>query len=190
LLLYPLVYALAKPLYGSGIGKAFLAVLSKLHLLVPIVSAQEKQGRMGNVLHRMPEPCAALAHEQFARLRTLNAHRRSLTRFYYDAFKERGWKLLDGITPDLPLQKFPLFTQDADGIRRTLKHENIHLSDGWTGCVVCPDTVDPACAQYAAGSDPHAESVSQAILSLPTHPTTTHAQAAKLVERLSPLLHS
>jgi dTDP-4-amino-4,6-dideoxygalactose transaminase len=97
--------------------------------------------------------------------------------------------MLLGITPDLPLQKFPLFVEHAERIRRQLKMYNIHLHDGWTGCVICPAAADCEAVGYKDGDDPDAEMAGEQILSLPTHSTMTLDQAKKLVTLLDPLLN-
>lgn len=188
LLLYPLWYALAKPVYGSGLGKILLAGAAKLGLLVPIVTGQEKQGTMSSTLHRMPNACAVLALAQHGKIRKINDHRRMLTQLYFEEGTRRGWPLLLGVRPGLPLQKFPLFTPGAEKIRNTLKQKNIHLHDGWTGCVICPGNADCAAVGYADGDDPRADMAGKQILSLPTHPDTTASQARRLIDLLDPLL--
>jgi len=199
LLLYPLVYTIARPLYGLGIGKVLLVLARRIGALVPILSRSEKKGRMSSTLHKLPNACAALALTSLNDLQRINDHRRSLTAFYLAEGKKRGWfiprsaereggPLLAGVTPDLPLQKFPLFVKNADGIRAALKKRNIHLNDGWTGCVICPEGVDMDEAHYIPGSDPEAEAACEKILSLPTHPTMSRKQAEELVEKLAPLL--
>lgn len=188
LLLYPVIYALARPFYALWIGKAFLALCAKLHLLVPILTRAEKQGTMPEDVHALPDACAALALEQYERLSALNAHRRALTRLYFDEGTKRGWPLLLGVTPDLPLQKFPFFVPGAEKIRRALKRHNIHLHDGWTGCVICPMHADQNATGYRDGQDPDAEMAGKQIISLPTHPTMSLKQARKLIELLDPLL--
>jgi len=187
---YPLLYSLAKPVYDRGLGKAILVLASKLKLLIPILTRLEKKGEMGQTLHRMPGACAALALQQLNTLEAINDHRRMLTDFYLTHGFEAGWPTVDALSGSFPLQKFPLFTVGAEKIRRALKKHNIHLYDGWTGCVVCPDTVSNADAGYEDGQDPQAESACQQILSLPTHPTMTLAQAKTLVSHLDPLLRS
>lgn len=184
LLLYPLLYAIARPLYGFGLGKLLLWLAAKLHLLIPIVTEKEKKGSMEQTLHNIPNACAALALTQLRKLPQINDHRRSLTQFYLQAFKDRGWPVLEGITEDLPLQKFPMFI-DSPLPRSLLKRKNIHLSDGWTGCIICPSTVDPNDAHYSSGQDPRAEEVGKSIFSLPTHPTMTLQQAKKLMTILA-----
>lgn len=183
LLLYPLLYWIARPPYGLGIGKILLWLAAKCGLLVPIVTKGEKTGHMTTTLHTIPNACAALALTQFKQLQVINDHRRTLTKFYLQACKEHGWQVLEGITEDLPLQKFPTFIPSppleggqktyADHLRSLLKRKNIHLSDGWTGCAICPSS---------------AEGMAASILSLPTHPTTTMKQAQKLLSLLNTLL--
>lgn len=188
LLQYPVLYAVAKPFYGTGFGKAFLAFCAKLRMLAPIVTKQEKHGRMDATLHKMPNACAILALDQFKKLQSINDHRRKLTAFYFEEGTKRGWKLLLGVKPELPLQKFPLFTEGAEKIRLKLKKKNIHLHDGWTGCVICPPGTEMETTGYKDGRDPDAEFAGQSILCLPTHPGTSLAQAEKLVKLLDPLL--
>ncbi len=185
---YPQIYALARFLYRFGLGKLFLKVVSTLRLLVPILSTAEKRGNPSSTLYALPDVCAALALDQLRRLKDLNDHRRTLTAYYHTEAQKRGWTGLLNIDPSWPLQKYPLFTKNAEGIRQKLKKHNIHLHDGWTGCVLLPSSVDPADFGYRDGDDPKAEMVGQQILSLPTHPTMTLEQAKTLIEVLDPLL--
>ncbi|OGJ58525.1 hypothetical protein A3D11_02835 [Candidatus Peribacteria bacterium RIFCSPHIGHO2_02_FULL_49_16] len=171
LLLYPLIYSFARPLYGIGIGKMFLWLCGKLGLLVPIMTNNEKKGHMVMTFHEIPNAIAGIAVAQFQKLQLINDHRRILTQLYLQACKDNNWKTLDGITEDLPLQKFPLFIQNADSIRNQFKKYNIHLHDGWTGCTIITESV-------------HAKTIEKHILNLPTHPTMTNKQAQKLIRSL------
>ncbi|OGJ57545.1 hypothetical protein A2635_05330 [Candidatus Peribacteria bacterium RIFCSPHIGHO2_01_FULL_51_9] len=185
LLCYPLVYFVARPLYKLGIGKFLLKCAQLLGLLVPIVSRTEKAGAMESVLHALPNACAKLALFDWTRLHEKNEHRRRLTSLYLEEAKKNGWKYPSGITQDMTLQKFPLFARGADEIRKKLKRQNIHLDDGWTGCVICPSSSNLASLNYVPGSDPKAEAASEKILSLPTHPTMTRKQAIHLIGTLA-----
>lgn len=188
LLQYPSLYAVSKPFYGLWIGKAFLAACGKIGMLPPIVTKSEKHGQMSTQLQRMPNACAILALAQWKKLTVINDHRRMLTALYFEEGTKRGWPLLLGVRPELPLQKFPLFTKNAEGIRKKLKAQNIHLHDGWTGCVICPANAMCQAVGYNDGDDPKADMVGKQILTLPTHPDTTKAQAMRLIELLDPLL--
>lgn len=188
LLLYPLLYWIARPLYGIGIGKVLLWIARKLHLLIPIVTNEEKRGTMHAALHRIPNACASLALMELRKLQMINDHRRLLTNFYIEALHRESLPIPAGIRENLPLQKFPIFVQNADGIRSSLRRNNIHLNDGWTGCVVCPADIDLLRTGYIPGSDPQAEAACAMILSLPTHPTMTIDLARKLMKELSSIL--
>ena len=191
LLLYPLIYAVARPVYGLGgglgfgLGKLFLKTCSVLRILPPIVTREEKSGHQSPALHKLPNACAALALSQLTRLQEINDHRRMLTRFYLEQCAGHGWPVLHGIRSDLPLQKFPMFIAGAEKIRQSLKKKNIHLHDGWTGCVICPASVDPSGLGYNDGDDPRAEEVCEQILCLPAHPIMTLVEAKTLVEALN-----
>jgi len=180
LLTYPLIYYFARPLYGIYIGKALLYALKKIGWMVPVLSKEEKEGLQSPIPTLMPNACACLALNQFNKLKSINDHRRKLTEHYISAFSNRA-EFIRGIKPNLPLQKFPIFTKDADKIRSKLKKKNIHLHDGWTGCVVCPAGIDLDSANYIPGSDPEAEAACEKILCLPTHPNMNKRQAEKLI---------
>ncbi|MBI5156233.1 aminotransferase class I/II-fold pyridoxal phosphate-dependent enzyme [Candidatus Peregrinibacteria bacterium] len=189
LLCYPLLYGIARPFYGLGIGKVWLKIMSLTRFLIPILTKDEKQGHMPPIIDRMPNALAFLALDQWHRLGALNDHRRLLTRFYLEEGKKRMWlRALPGITPDLPLQKFPLFLRNADHLRTILRRRNIHLSDGWTGCVVCPATVNIDQTHYRPGTGLKAEMACRQILSLPTHPTMTLKQAKQLIQEIEAIL--
>lgn len=185
---YPLAYAVARPLYAIGIGKALLVALREIGLLLPIVRQEEKKGHQPLVLELMPNACALLALRHLARLPELNDHRRRLTSYYFDQSLLKGWPLLGAIGSSLPLQKFPMFLYGSEKLRKQLRTKGIHLDDGWTGCVICPADADWSAAGYKEGTDPMAEEACERILSLPTHPTMTKTQAEYLVERLDELL--
>lgn len=189
LLLYPLLYTICRPLYGLLIGKAILKFCSILRVMPCVVTDEEKIGKQSSALHRLPNACAALALAQFRRLREINDHRRTLTRFYLEQCAGLRWPVLRGIRSDLPLQKFPMFIPNAEKIRQSLKKNNIHLHDGWTGCVICPESVDPSCLGYTNGEDPRAEEACEQILSLPTHPRTSLKDARLLMRHLAVCMH-
>ena len=156
-----------------------------LKILPPIVTSMEKAGHQSPVLHRLPNACAALALDQLQRINEINDHRRSLVRCYLEASAQHGWPVLRGIRTDFPLQKYPLFIAGAEALRQKLKKQNIHLHDGWTGCVICPDSVDSSIYGYMDGSDPRAEEVAESILCLPTHPMMKLKEAKHLTEALN-----
>ncbi len=189
LLEYPArMRSIVRPLAWCGLQKPILAMLNRIGLFVPILTESEREGFMSLIVHRIPNACANLALFSLSRLKEINDHRRTLAECYLDFGSRFGWPMLSGAKGDLPLQKFPLFVRNANAKREVLKRENIHLDDGWTGCVICPDSVRLDATGYASGSDPIAESVSMHILSLPTHPTMSLSAAQTLAQRIHELL--
>ncbi len=181
---YPQAYFLARPFMGMKLGFVFLKLLRILHLLSPVLTDEEKEGTMSPVLHAMPNVCAALALAELNELQTINDHRRKLTMLYFEAIKQAHIDYPTAITTDLPLQKFPIFVKSAESLRSHLKKKNIHLDDGWTGCVVCPSSSNIESAGYVPGSDPDAENASTMILSLPTHALTSESDAKRLIREV------
>lgn len=184
LLEYPGRMRLVRFLSGTPLLRPALWILGRLGLIAPVVTEREKAGAMSPILHRIPNACAVLALRSLSRLPFINEHRRTLTKFFLRHGKEHEWPMPDGIAPDLPLQKFPMFVRHAAGLRRKLLRYNIHLDDGWTGCAICPSTADQEAAGYADGTRPIAEDVGRHIISLPTHPTMSLYQAKRLADLL------
>jgi dTDP-4-amino-4,6-dideoxygalactose transaminase len=185
LLLYPLIYASTKPIYGLGLGKGILLIAAKCKALAPVITKKEKAGYQSPLLHRMPSALCALVRWEFKRFQLINDHRRMLSKKYSTAAAEHHWNIPSGIEEHLPLQKFPIFVSDADLVRSKLKRVNIYLDDGWTGASVCPRNVDQEASGYIPGSCPKAERLAHQILVLPTHPTMTEKQADRLIKILS-----
>ena len=181
---YPLRYRLAKKFWGGNVGKAYLKYLQVTHQLPPILSPQEKDGAALPTIFRIPNACAALALQQLRELRSINEHRRKMTALCLRRVQQEGWAYPEAITPNLPLQKFPVFASDADRIRQTLKAEQIHLTDGWNRAVVNPESVDQEAAGYASGSCPVSEDIARHIISIPTHPTTSTEQVEYVLNAL------
>ena len=176
---------IVRPFTGLRLAGPILFLAKAFGLFAPVLTDDEKRGTMSGGIRKMPNACAALARWQLSLLTRINDHRRALTARYLDASARNGWSVLRGIDASLPLQKFPMFVHAAADVRCSLKARNVHLDDGWTGCVVCPDTCVLSATGYVPGSDPSAESAAQGILSLPTHPTMTMEQADELCTLLS-----
>ncbi len=190
LLEYPSrMYSIVRRLSGvPAVFRPVVKTMNMLGLMTPVLTAKEKKGAMVPILHKLPNACAALALYSLSKLEQLNEHRRMLTLYYIRHGEKHRWPMLKGVSASMPLQKFPLFVHDAKKKRALLKKDNIHLDDGWTGCVICPEGVDLSEADYHAGSDPKAEAASEQIFSLPTHPTMTVYQAERLVRKIDELL--
>jgi dTDP-4-amino-4,6-dideoxygalactose transaminase len=188
LLEYPSRMRLLRSLLWCGLDRPAAKILGLLGLVSRVVTDEEKEGVMSPILHRIPNVCAALALYSLRKLHELNKRRRELTAFYLKYGSEHGWPILKGIRSDLPLQKFPLFVPGAEEIRRKLKKQNIHLHDGWTECVVCPEGTNLGGAGYELGDDPVAERACEQILSLPTHPTMTMEMANVLLRVIAKYL--
>lgn len=189
ILLYPFrMRYIVQPLVGTIFGRIILRIMKECGCISAILTDEEKEGVMETTLHTLPSPCAALAKENSDQLAMLNAHRRSIAAVYHAYGTTHGWPMLSAMSSSIPLQKFPLFTEDANTIRTQLKRYNVHLDDGWTGCVICPEAVDPKKIGYCDGSDPHAEQSAKKILSLPIHSCMTEEHALQLCKLIDPML--
>lgn len=193
LLGYPIRYRFARALWrlpvgGAALAKTYLRFSRVTKLLPRVLTDAEKEGKMAVALHLLPNVCAMLILQQLQTLARFNDHRRALTSLYARAAREGKWRVPAGAASSPALQKFPLYVENADGLRATLKHEEIYLDDGWSGAVINPRTVNQELCGYAPGSCPVAEEVAQHILTLPLHPLMTEQQAKYLAHALRSLL--
>ncbi len=190
LICYPLRYATAKMLWPLRLGRPYLRAVKLLRLLPPVLTAQERHGKLQAPARKLPNACAILAFSQFKILAAINARRQQLTELYAAAAREHHWDVPRAVPSSTALQKFPILVHEADRIRRALKKHDIHLDDGWCGAVVNPRTVDQQAVGYQRHSCLEAERLSMSILSLPTHPTTSVRDVERVLAALGELLHT
>jgi len=181
---YPIRYSFAKWIWWTRIAKVYLKCIQLCQLLPPILTKEERRGHANDAVYKLPNACAALAVDQLNALRQINEHRAMLTEIYKQAAVSDKWNTPKGALTADALQKFPLLMENAESKRVALKKKDIYLYDGWSEAVVNPQSVDEKSVQYIAGSCPNARSICQTILSLPTHPTMSKAQAEFLVHSL------
>lgn len=188
-LLYPLLYAIAKPLMSIRLGFALLSLARICRLLVPIATTREKHGTMKQELRRLPNACAALAYEQWQRRADFNAHRQAIATMYAEAATKYDWPIVKGALDKRPLQKVPLFVEHAQRVRAHLKRRNIHLYDGWSNCTICPSSAE---AETVGGehTGENALQCALSILLLPCHPTMSTEQTSHLIKLLNQELES
>ena len=181
---YPIRYQFAKWIWRMGLGKIYLRWIKLLGFLPPIITKAEKDGKADIIPKKLPNACATLALDQLKRLSKLNDHRRKISQVFLQAAKVGEWDIPAGVAHAIALQKFPIYTRNAEKLRARLKREQVYLDDGWCGVCVSPRSVDQETAGYEEGSCPTAEEVTRHIVTLPTHPTMTEAQARYLVHAL------
>lgn len=184
------MHSLVRPLSNTPLLKPALWIINTMGLFAPVLTEKEKQGYMRSVPRALPNIFARLALYSLSRLASLNEHRRNLVAFYCSQVPQLNLATLGHAAADLPLQKFPVFHPEAKRIREQLLAQNIHLDDGWTGCVICPEHINTGATEYHSGDDPGAETVGAHILSLPTHPTMTLPQARQLIAALRGILET
>ena len=181
---YPIRYRFAKWIWRTGFAKIYLRWMQLLKLLPPIVTKAEKDGKADIIPKKLPNACAILALDQLKHLSKLNDRRRKISQIFLQAAKVGEWDIPAGVTQAIALQKFPIYARSADKLRARLKREQVYLDDGWCDVCVSPRSVSQEAAGYMEGSCPTAEEVTSHIVTLPTHPTMTEAQARYLVHAL------
>jgi perosamine synthetase len=103
----PRMAHLVRPLTGLRLASPLLTPLKWLGLFAPVLTNEEKAGRMPFKVRRMPNACAALARWQLGQLERINGHRRMLTKRYLEASGAKGWAVMRAVTPLAPPPKVP-----------------------------------------------------------------------------------
>src|SRR3989344_3103009 len=107
-ILHPiLLYFFILPLYNFvDLGKIFLVLTQKLHMLSKAVSLKEKRGQQPDYFPKaLPNALAQMALNQFKKLEAFNSYRKEIAEFYY--------KELQGTQFGLPVQENNIFLRFA-----------------------------------------------------------------------------
>ena len=184
-ILHPiLLYFFILPLYNFvDLGKIFLVLTQKLHMLSKAVSWQEKRGQQPDYFPKaLPNALAQMALNQFKKLEAFNSYRKEIAEFYY--------KELQGTQFGLPVQVNNIFLRFAvthpkahEILYEAWQNENILLGD-WYREPIDPHDTQLDKMKYVKGSCPNAESLAKKTLNLPTHINITMKEAQRIVDFL------
>ncbi len=160
--IYPHLTYKIRSLYGFGLGKPYHFLLKNLGLMTNLMN----EG-FYNYLS-LPYWHAAIAVSEFDNLEEQLRHRKKITKIYAENLNK---SLIEGsISKDIELSsclRFPIFTENREGLIEKLKANNVYLSDIWYVDVA------PECS--------NAVSTSKIIINLPTHINVSEADAHKIV---------
>lgn len=180
-LLHPIIFAVALPLYGTGLGKFIIWCAQKLHLLSKAVTAKERAaGKPDYFPRRLPETLANLALSQFKRLEKFNAHRKTIANYYKERLLDTSYQLPDTSCHDPVWLRFPIQHPRASEVIAAARKKGIYLGD-WYREVIAPAGTDFASMRYQTGSCPVAEETAKRIINLPTYPRCSLFEAKKVI---------
>ena len=173
-LLHPISMGIILPLYTSGIGKLFLVLLQKLHILSFPVSKPELLGnRPKKYIQRYPNALAYLLMRQLQKSERYFKNRQTISLYYERKLKNMHIPYLDNRETSARL-RFGMITDQAQRILRSAKQKGVLLGN-WYHNVVDPVGSDMSNAGYRKGSCPKAEQLAKTIVNLPTRITQKQA---------------
>lgn len=170
-------YFLVLPFYDTvNIGKIFLVLFQKLHLLsLPVSSKQEDS--FAQYYKKLPNALASQVNLQLSRLEEFNKKREQASAFYTQLFASSH---LPYDTFAGKLLRYPLFVNSPKNARNYFrKHGTIYLGD-WYGNIIDPKGTDLVSVGYTKGSCPQAENMAAHIVNLPTYPTLSKTDLEKV----------
>ncbi len=181
-MLHPiLLHFIVLPLYNVvNLGKLVLIASQWLHILSKAVSWQEKRGLRPDYFPKaLPNAMAMMAHNQFKKLETFNAHRKKIAEFYY--------RELQGTQFVLPRKENNIFLRFAVQHKQAVEilwdawhKENILLGD-WYRTPIDPFDTKLEEMKYTPGQCPNAEYLAKRTLNLPTHINISIDDAKRIV---------
>jgi len=183
-LFHPIVTQISKKFYTRfSLGKALMYAVKRLHLISRAVEPQERRGEKATFVgRRMSGALAVLASHQLAKLPEFIAHRARLVRFYQELFKDKNIEFQSSPDDSESVRiRFTIKVSAAAKIRQSAKTAGMYLGD-WYDTVIAPRGVIDETIGYAAGSCPIAESLTKAVVNLPTDINTTPADAERIAE--------
>lgn len=187
-LFHPVFLAKAKPFYNIfSLGKAAVVIARKLKLISLSVYSEEKSGgHPGFGPSRVPNALAILGLNQLKKLEKFNDRRVEMARIYEKELEKNKNILLPRIlTGARPVfLNFPIQASDGDSAYKLIgqgrRQEGIYLENWPNKKVIGPSGTDLAKLQYQIGSCPIAEAVAPRVITLPTTPHTTDADALRV----------
>ena len=186
-------FVLAHPT-TNFLGRYFLAILSKLGLLVANASEEETKGKKPKYYpFRLSNLHSKMALEQMAKIEANIKHRSEINQAYCEAFNRLDitFKRCDGYKP--AYGRFAFLAKDRESLQRIFSRHQIALG-AWYNYPIHPrDSVSPEDLLYKPGSCPVAEYISEHCTNLPTHPKVNRQDVnriVKLLEQNSSLLLS
>jgi len=175
-LLHPLIMAIITPLYFTlNLGKFLLFLYQKSRLLTFPVSPQEKACKMSLKPQSLPNALAILALHQLNKLTKINQQRQQIAKHYQQALR-----LPPSPSGSIYL-RLPLLVDQPENLINQAKKHHLLLGN-WYRPIIAPQGVDLKKAGYRTGSCPNAETSSQQVVNLPTHPKMTLKHASRVVK--------
>lgn len=187
-LLHPvLLNFIILPIYNFlDLGKIFLVLSQRFHILSKAVHWKEKRGVMPNYFPKaLPNALAIVALNQFGKLERFNEHRKQIAEFYYQELKNTSFilspKMAEGKNVFL---RFTIKHPKAhEIIYDAWQNQNILIGDWYTTPIAPADTrLDQM--GYKVGNCPTAEKLSKITLNLPTHINISRKDAERIVSFL------
>ncbi|MDQ8199784.1 DegT/DnrJ/EryC1/StrS family aminotransferase [Pelagicoccus enzymogenes] len=134
---------------------------------------------------RMPKTCRARLKSKLKNLVNTTQHSRQIAEIYAESLNSHSMhSVIQPQGAETTFSRFPLWTNDKQGIIGKAQRENIEVAD-WYATPIHPFTGnDLASIGYTFGSCPNAEAACERIVSLPVHAKTSIKQAKKIASLL------
>ncbi len=181
-LLHPLLFSFCiLPLYNIGLGKVtlgklFLVVFQKLKMLSKPVYPDELRAKDIHLFpQQMPGALALLASHQLKKLERYNKRRQSISLKYFQS----GIKPLSSKVYDIVFLRYPVTVENPLKIHMNARKHSLLLGN-WYHRIIDPKC-DLALFHYKNGSCPHAEELASQVINLPTYPTMSDNDVAKVI---------
>lgn len=175
LLLYKPLVMIIKLTYDSGLGKLLHKIINLTKILVPEISAIEKNGTFDLTLDKAyPNALSILLHHQLKKFEQIRRLRASICDIYRKNLKNQSLKIKNS-----SLIRYPILVNQPQKILDKASEHNIFLGK-WYDQVVAPKSVSLEKVKYKRGSCKVAENLCQHIVNLPT--TISIKDAYKIIK--------
>ncbi len=183
-LLHPIIFSVAKLLYGIGpIGKIIIELSKKGGLIAKAVYPEERcAGKPGFTSHKLNNVLAELAYFQLLKLPKFLENRRRLGALYDEELSGLNLVAQKSLSGALSgYLRYFLSVADPDGLLSYAKSEGVLLGD-WYRQAIAPKGVVYEKIGYEKGSCPNAEAQAERSVNLPTHIGITENDALRITK--------
>lgn len=180
---YP-AFCVGRFFYSVRIGKWFLGVMKRAHLIHRVIERVEKKGKQVSYAPaQYSHALAEIALPQLAELDQMNAHRKRIAAVYADGLAGCPGVILPPDVSGTIYLRYTIRTDKRARLHEVSRKQHVLLGD-WYDTVIAPKDCDVKQFEYTPGSCPIAESYALQSVNLPTDRHVTEQDARRIISMI------
>jgi len=183
-LMYNILAYLAWKSYDIKLWKIIMYLSTKLKLIPPILTPNEKACNFQKFFYQLPDSLAYLARKQLKQVDKINHHRIKLAKIYKEKLKNFQFPKEEKMAKNIYFWVPIVYDGNIDDLVKKWRKHNIYFWIYWTGENIIPSWTDLSSCKYKKWTCPNAENLAKKIVILPNHFQVSEKDVEKVVRCL------